>query len=222
MPLFPYVAPYTRTNNLAGAYAPPLDPTSLFPVPYFREMVDYVLDTADGAFFFDISAADHAQSVEDEVLDVLTSSLNPLPTLPPAIDSGIDTSDCIYGEAYPDVYPDAHPCDAFVIDPLTPNQVAAGVPFIGANGVPMVGTLEADCPSQFSVCVQYGNGNPIRGALIFASTDQAGIEIADVTISDQAGNAEFTGLETGTYYATTKINGRVIDVRTFEVTNVGS
>jgi len=106
------------------------------------------------------------------------------------------------------------------VEPLTPDQVAEGVAFIGANGVAMVGTLVvADCPSQFTVCLQDGDGNPIRGALIFASTDQAGVDIVDVTISDQAGNAEFTGLEIGSYYATTKINDRVVDVRQFEVTN---
>ena len=105
------------------------------------------------------------------------------------------------------------------IDPLTPDQVAAGVVFIGANGVAMEGTLVADCPSQFSVCLQDNGGNPIRGALIFASTDQAGADIVEVTISDQSGNAEFTGLEIGSYYATTEINRQTVDVRPFEVKN---
>ena len=117
--------------------------------------------------------------------------------------------------------PNVFPCDMPppAIDPLTPNQVAVGVTFIGANGVVMEGTLEADCPSQFSVCLQDNDGNPIHGALVFASTDQAGADIIDVTISDQAGNAEFTGLDIGTYYATTKINGQTVDVRPFEVKN---
>ena len=101
---------------------------------------------------------------------------------------------CVYGEAYPDVYPDAHPCDA-------PPSVSA------------------DCPSQFSVCLQNNDGDPIRGALIFASTDQAGNDIVDVTITDKFGKAEFTGLEIGPYYATTKINGQTVDVRPFEVKN---
>ena len=39
-----------------------------------------------------------------------------------------------------------HGCETSVIEPLTPNQVAAGVTFIGANGVAMVGTL--------AVCMQ--------------------------------------------------------------------
>ena len=105
------------------------------------------------------------------------------------------------------------------VEPLTPDQVAEGVGFIGANGVTMVGTLVADCPSQFSVCLQNNDGNPIRGALIFASTDQAGADIVDVTISDQDGNAQFTGLEIGTYYTTTEINRQTVDVRPFEVKN---
>ena len=113
-------------------------------------------------------------------------------------------------------------CPVTPVEPLTPNQVAEGVAFIGANGVAMVGTLVADCPSQFSVCLQNNDGNPIRGALIFASTDQAGADIVDVTISDQFGNGQFTGLDEGSYYATTKINNRVVDVRQFEVTNGGS
>ena len=78
------------------------------------------------------------------------------------------------------------------IDPLTPNQVAEGVTFIGANGVVMEGTLVADCPSQFSVCLQDNGGNPIHGAIVFASTDQAGADAVDSAVSDQAGNAEFT------------------------------
>ena len=116
-------------------------------------------------------------------------------------------------------YQSYHGCETVAIEPLTPNQVAAGVTFVGVNGVAMVGTLVADCPSQFSVCLQDNGGNPIRGAIIFASTDQAGVEIIDVSISDQAGNAEFTRLEIGTYYATTKlkINGPTVDVRPFEV-----
>jgi len=102
------------------------------------------------------------------------------------------------------------------IDPLTPNQVAEGIAFIGENGVAMVGTLVADCPSKFSVCLQDGE-NPIRGALIFASTDQAGNDIVDAAISDQDGNAEFIGLEIGTYYVTTEINRQTVDVRIFNV-----
>ena len=134
-----------------------------------------------------------------------------------AVDPAVDVPG--YGAGAAELTDD-EPTDP-VIDPLTPNQVAEGVAFIGANGVAMEGTLVADCPSQFSVCLQDNGGNPIHGAIIFASTDQAGADAVDSAVSDQAGNAEFTRLEIGTYYATTKlkINGPTVDVRPFEVEN---
>ena len=93
------------------------------------------------------------------------------------------------------------------------------VRYVPKVGDPTPTTDDPDFPSKITVCLQGDGGNPIRGALIFASTDQAGADIVDVTISDQAGNAEFTGLEIGSYYATTKINGQTVDVRPFEVEN---
>lgn len=105
-PIFPYIAPYTRTNNGEGVYAPPLDINDLFPLPYFEEMVDYTLDVADGAFFFDLVTG---YVDENEITDVLIPRLNPLTSPPPEFNN-MNISDCIYDQAYPDVYPDAHPC----------------------------------------------------------------------------------------------------------------
>jgi len=96
-------------------------------------------------------------------------------------------------------------------------EVSVTLPDVAVD--PPVEPITQNCPNQFSVCLQENGGNPIKGALIFASTDQAGDDIVDVTISDKDGKAEFTGLEIGTYYATTKINGQTIDVRPFEVKN---
>ena len=109
-----------------------------------------------------------------------------------------------------------------VRDTATNSPVCFGeliVRYVPKIGDPMPTTDAPDCPSKFSVCLQGNGGKPIRGAIVFASTDQAGLEIEDVTISDQAGNAEFIRLKIGTYYATTKINGQTIDVRPFEVKN---
>ena len=123
---------------------------------------------------------------------------------------------CDYYQNHPG-YQTYHGCETVIAEPLIPSQVAIGVPFIGANGVLMEGTLVGDCPSQFTVHLQDSNEKPIHGALIFVSTDRAGTDIVDVTITDQYGNGEFTGLELGTYYAITEIDDHVVDTRSFEV-----
>jgi len=74
-PIFPYVAPYAIQNNAAGEYHVGLSNDDLFEIPYFEQMVEYILSLSEGLFFFDLASSQYSPEYQETVATTLQSFL---------------------------------------------------------------------------------------------------------------------------------------------------